>query len=99
MRGSLSVGVEAVKVTDVGKVDVDILFGVLGVLAASLMDNDLADEGSQNFGCELLDICVLADDIEEAVYIGGGCFEVFDRLSQPWDLFLNRPLFLVVALG
>ena len=38
MRGSLSVGVEAVKVTDVGKVDVDILFGVLGVLAASLMD-------------------------------------------------------------
>ena len=44
MRGSLSVGVEAVKVTDMSKVDVDVLFGIFDVLSVSLVDNDLADE-------------------------------------------------------
>ena len=97
--GGLPVSVKAVKVTDMGEVDIDILFGVLGMLTASLMDNDLADEGSQNFGCEFLDVCVFTDYIEEAVNICGRSLEVFNRLSQPWDIFLNRPLFLIVALG
>ena len=46
----LSVKAEAVKVADVGEVDIDVLFSVLGVLTASLVDNDLADERSQDLG-------------------------------------------------
>lgn len=37
-----------------GKVDINILFGILDVLSASLVDNDLADERSQDFGREFL---------------------------------------------
>ena len=97
--GRLFVRVEAVKVTDVGEVDIDILLGVLGVLAASLVDNNLADEGSQNFGRELLDVRVLTDYIKESVNVGGGRLEILYFLSQPWDIFLNRSLFLIVSLG
>ena len=82
-----------------GEVDIDVLFSILGVLTASLVDNDLADERSQDLGCKLLDVCVLADYFKEAFHIGGRCLEVFYCLSQLWDLFLNRPLFLVVSLG
>lgn len=73
MRGSLSVGVEAVKVTDVCKVDIDILFGILNMLAASLVDNDLADECPQDFGRKLLNVRVLADYFKEVFHIGGRC--------------------------
>ena len=73
MRGSLSVGVEAVKVTDMSKVDVDVLFGIFDVLSVSLVDNDLADERSQDFGRKLLDVCVLADYFKETFHIGGRC--------------------------
>ena len=50
-----------------GKVDINILFGILDVLAASLVDNDLADERSQDFGREFLHICVLSSYIKEGV--------------------------------
>ena len=45
----MSVGAEAVKVTDVGA-DVDVLFGIFDVLATLLVDNDLANEYPQYFG-------------------------------------------------
>ena len=69
----LSVSAEAVKVSDVGEVDIDVLFGILDVLTASLVDNDLADERSQDFGSKLLDIRILADYFKEAFHIGGRC--------------------------
>ena len=56
-----------------GKVDINILFSILDVLAASLVDNDLADECSQNLGRKLLDVRVLADYFKEAFHIGGRC--------------------------
>ena len=73
MRGSLSVGVEAVKVTDMSKVDVDVLFGIFDVLSVSLVDNDLADECPQDFGRKLLNVRVLADYFKEVFHIGGRC--------------------------
>lgn len=48
--GDLSVKAESGKVTNVGEVNIDILFGILDVLTTSLVDNDLADECSQDFG-------------------------------------------------
>ena len=95
----LSVKAEASKVTDVGEIDIDILFGILDVLAASLVDNDLADEGSQDLGRKLFDVRVLANYFKEVFHVGGRCLKVFYRLSQPWDLFLNRPLFIIIAIG
>ena len=44
-----------------GEVDIDILFGILDMLAASFVDNDLADECPQDLGRKLLDVRVLAD--------------------------------------
>ena len=82
-----------------GKVDINVLFSILGMLTTSLVDNDLADERSQDLGCELLDVRVLADYFKEAFHIGGRCLEVFYCFSQLRDLFLNRSLFLVVPPG
>ena len=73
----MSVKAEAVKVTDVCEIDVDVLFSILGVLTASLVDNDLADERSKDLGCELLDIRILSNYFKEAFHIGGRCLEVF----------------------
>ena len=74
----LSVKAESGKVTDVGEVDIDILFGILDVLAASLVDNDLADERAQDFGRKLLDVRVLANYFKEAFHVGGRCLKGFD---------------------
>ena len=68
-----SVRAEAVKVPDVGEVDVDVLFSILDVLSASLVDNDLADECPQDFGRKLLNVRVLADYFKEVFHIGGRC--------------------------
>ena len=69
----LPVRAEAVKVTDVGEVYIDVLFGILDMLAASLVDNDLADECPQDLGRKLLDVRVLADYFKEAFHIGSRC--------------------------
>ena len=64
--------------SDVAEVDIDLLRRGLAVLFLTLVNDNLADEGSQYLGRQLLHTYIFPDNVKELLYIGTLVFECTD---------------------
>ena len=82
--------------SDVAEVDVDLLRRGLAVLLLPLVNNYLADEGSQHLGRQLLHTYIFLDDIKELLHIGTLVSECADFFLQFRNRCFKLLLFLIV---
>ncbi len=82
--------------SDVAEIDIYLLRRGLAVLFLTLVNNDLADEGSQHLGRQFLHTYIFPDDVKELLHIGTLVFECINFFLKLGDRCFKLLLFIVV---